>query len=158
VGPIDALLKINQLCDAFTSNHVANRASRLQGQAFLIAAERTFGGEPLKALRAAFRNPDLPAHFAPLFGAVGALLEIERAELANLFMFLHLRGWIASAVRLGIVGPMEGQRTQFQLSDYAGSVARRCSSLTLDDVAQAAPLLDLMQANHDRLYSRLFQS
>src|SRR3954447_15709198 len=33
----------DQACDAFLSNHVANRASRAQGQAFLVAAEAMFG-------------------------------------------------------------------------------------------------------------------
>ena len=36
--------------------------------------------------------------------------------------------------------------------------ARQCAALTLDDLAQPAPVLDLLQAAHDRLYSRLFQS
>jgi urease accessory protein UreF len=30
--------------------------------------------------------------------------------------------------------------------------------LSMDDAAQTAPLIDLWQASHDRLYSRLFQS
>jgi urease accessory protein UreF len=30
--------------------------------------------------------------------------------------------------------------------------------LSVDDLAQTAPLVDLLQAGHDRLYSRLFQS
>jgi urease accessory protein UreF len=37
-------------------------------------------------------------------------------------------------------------------------VARRCADLTLDDLAQTAPVIDLVQGAHDRLYSRLFQS
>jgi urease accessory protein UreF len=30
--------------------------------------------------------------------------------------------------------------------------------LAIEDAAQTAPLVDLWQASHDRLYSRLFQS
>src|SRR5260221_13578088 len=36
------LAEFDQLCDAFTTNHVANRASRAQGRAVLTAMERIF--------------------------------------------------------------------------------------------------------------------
>ncbi len=71
---------------------------------------------------------------------------------------MHLRGWISAAVRLNIVGPLEGQTIQHQLADAAEAVATRFGEVALDDVAQTAPLLDLWQGTQDRLYSRLFQS
>jgi urease accessory protein len=69
-----------------------------------------------------------------------------------------LRGLVSAAVRLGIVGPLQGQTLQHGLAVYAQELLRRCEPLTLDEIAQTAPLLDLWQANQDRLYSRLFQS
>jgi urease accessory protein UreF len=65
---------------------------------------------------------------------------------------------MAAAVRLNIVGPMEGQAIQFQLSDEAERIVERSLLLTLDDIALTAPLVELWQAAQDRLYSRLFQS
>jgi urease accessory protein UreF len=59
---------------------------------------------------------------------------------------------------LNIVGPMEAQSMQHQLVPQAESISNRCASLTLDELAQTAPLLDHWQGAHDRLYSRLFQS
>ena len=38
----EKLAEFDALCDAFTTNHVANRASRAQGRAFLTAVERIF--------------------------------------------------------------------------------------------------------------------
>jgi urease accessory protein len=61
-------------------------------------------------------------------------------------------------VRLNIVGPMDAQAIQHQLSVTAEEVLKHCASLTLDDIAQTSPLLDLWQSAQDRLYSRLFQS
>lgn len=143
------LAALDRHCDAFLSNHVANRASRLQGRALMAAGERIFKlGLP----------PPPHAHLAPLFGALTASLRIPHADAVRLFVYLHLRGVIAAAVRLNIVGPMEGQLLQHQLTDDAESVARRGATMTLDDLAQTAPLLDLWQGAQDRLYSRLFQS
>ncbi len=61
----EKLGEFDQLCDAFTTNHVANRASRAQGRAFLTAVERIFR---FKIQNSKFE--ELPcAHFAPVFGA-----------------------------------------------------------------------------------------
>jgi urease accessory protein len=76
----------------------------------------------------------------------------------RLFFFHHLRGLLAAAVRLNIVGPMEAQTLQHRLTPQAEAILCRSESLTLDDLAQPAPLLDLWQGAQDRLYSRLFQS
>ena len=75
-----------------------------------------------------------------------------------MFFFNHLRSVLAAAVRLNIIGPMEAQMLQHRLTPKAEEIRTRCESLTLDQIAQTAPLLDLWQAAQDRLYSRLFQS
>ena len=141
--------QLDRLCDAFLSNHVANRASRLQGRALLTAGLRLFKPE--------ITMPPL-AHFAPAFGALTAALKFSLVDAIRLFVFLHLRGVIAAAVRLNIVGPMEGQSLQFQFAETAEGIVQQGQGLTLADLAQTAPLLDLWQGAQDRLYSRLFQS
>jgi len=205
------LEEFDQLCDVFTTNHVANRASRLQGKASFAAVERIFAvadrraseastcstqeswgahapsrvavGAPPTALASA-RNvgqasslsgdaltsspqslnwagwkPALRfAHYAPVFGAVTSKLGIERETGTRLFFFCHLRAWLAAAVRLNIVGPMDAQTIQLGLAPRAEEIRAQCDPLTLDDLAQTSPLLDLWQGTHDRLYSRLFQS
>ncbi|MFO1477255.1 MAG: urease accessory UreF family protein [Verrucomicrobiota bacterium] len=138
------------LCDAFTTNHVANRASRAQGQALLRAARQIFGGDPA---------PVLPfGHFYPVFGSELRRLEIPRDTAMRLLFFNHLRGLLAAAVRLNIVGPLQAQSLQHQFAPRAESALQRCSHLTVSDLAQVSPLLDLWQGAQDRLYSRLFQS
>ena len=178
----EKLAEFDQLCDAFTTNHVANRASRAQGRAFLTAVERIFPERgcpqpqradnhlnganiptPRRSEGAAAedsRAPGLPsfAHFAPVFGACLRGLDISRETVARMFFFNHLRSVLAAAVRLNIVGPMEAQVLQHKLSAKAELVRQKCEALTPAQIAQTAPLLDLWQGAQDRLYSRLFQS
>jgi urease accessory protein len=97
-------------------------------------------------------------HLAPVFGAVMRQLGVSRETAVRLFFFHYLRGLLAAAVRLNIVGPLEAQTLQHRLAPQAETILRRCESLTLDDIAQPAPLLELWQGAQDRLYSRLFQS
>jgi urease accessory protein len=98
------------------------------------------------------------AHFAPVFGACLRRLDVPREIAMRMFFFNHLRGVCVAAVRLNIVGPMEAQMLQHRLSSKAEEIMQSCETLTLVDLAQTSPLLDLWQGGHDRLYSRLFQS
>jgi len=153
-----ALPELDALCDAFTANHVANRASRAQGQAFLNSCRRIFALQAIDELRNLVLAASLPGHFAPLFGAIVRELSLPLRETVNLFVFLQLRSWISAAVRLNIVGPLEAQAIQHQLTREAQQAAANPEQLRLDAIAQTAPLLDLFQGSHYRIYSRLFQS
>jgi urease accessory protein len=146
----DRLAALDALCDAFVSNHVANRASRAQGRAFLSTCERVFSiaTPPARGHR----------HLAPLFGAVLRALAVPREEMQRLWLHLALRGLLSAAVRLGLTGPYEAQRLQASLAEQLEAIASACAALAEDDLAQPAPLLDLVSATHDRLYSRLFLS
>jgi urease accessory protein len=149
----EKLAEFDSLCDAFMTNHVANRASRAQGRAFLSAVERVF-----KAEREEGKAEIRFAHLSPIFGACLHWLEISREVMMRVFFFNHLRGIFAAAVRLNIIGPMEAQMLQHKSSSKAEMILEKCRSLSLEDLAQSTPLLDLWQGAQDRLYSRLFQS
>ena len=162
----EKLSEFDQLCDVFTTNHVANRASRAQGRAFLSAVERIFSERGAYAASPLNGSSELKrpegrapfAHFAPVFGALMRGLNVPRQIALRLFFFNQLRSVFAAAVRLNIIGPMEAQMLQQRAAVKAEEMLVRCKSLTLDDLAQTSPLLDLWQGAQDRLYSRLFQS
>jgi urease accessory protein len=145
----EAFAEIDADCDLFLNNHVGNRASRAQGRAFLAATGRIFGMTCTEPLADAVRDGIAAAHLAPVFGAVMGGLHVSPARTDSLFLFMFARGCISGAVRLGIVGPLEGQQIQSRLQAEPG---------TSDSAVQTAPVLDLLQATQDRLYSRLFQS
>jgi urease accessory protein len=161
----ERLEEFDNLCEAFTTNHVANRASRAQGKAFLSAVQRIFGERGLQAAstpggaatlkRTEVRAPS--SHLAPVFGASLSRLDVPIETTSRLFFFNHLRSILAAAVRLNIVGPMEAQGLQHRLTSTAESALETCGSLMLEDIAQTS-LLELWQGAQDRLYSRLFQS
>lgn len=152
----ESFAELNQTCDAFLSNHVAKRASRAQGRALLACVAHAFPNSSIIA--GEVLSLEMQPHFAVAFGVVTVALGIEKSSALRLFMFTLLRGWISSAVRLGIIGPLQGQTMQNQLSVRAEEALENCLSLSVHQIAQTAPLLDLFQGAQDRLYSRLFQS
>ena len=150
--------EIDQHCDVFLSNHVANRASRAQGRALLSSAESIYDHSALRDLRAESRRLSLACHLPTVFGFLTAVLGIDASPACRLYLFVALRGIVSSAIRLGLVGPLKAQAMQHAICPFAEKVARRSEGLSLDDAAQTAPVIELFQANQDNLYSRLFQS
>jgi urease accessory protein len=152
----DALPELDRRCDACTPAHVANRASRAQGEALLRAAAAAFGGEAAE-LASRARRERLPCHLAPVQGAVAARLGVPLHDARRLYLFWQLRGIVSAAVRLGLVGPLEAQGVQARLASDAEAVAAS-EDAAPEGAAQTTPLLDLYQGHQDRLYSRLFRS
>lgn len=137
----------DRACDRFTSNHVANRASRAQGRAFLLAI-------------AAVLDVRCALPFAHLPVAIGAALA-DRTRLGDareLVMYTTLRSALSAAVRLGIVGPLRAQRLLYAAAPVAARALADTTALAAGDACSASPMIELAQAAHDRLYARLFQS
>jgi urease accessory protein len=144
--------------DAAVRSPVVNRASRSQGRAHLDACIRGFGGGGLRGLRDAARAADSPRHLAPVLGASLAILGVTRDDALQLHLHATARGVVSAAVRLGIAGPGEAQRVQALSAPTQRAVLAGCAELEPAAQCQTAPLLDLLGAGHDRLYSRLFTS
>lgn len=137
----------DRACDRFTSNHVANRASRAQGRAFLLAI-------------AAVLEVRCTLPFAHLPVAIGAALadRIAAGDARELVMYTTLRSAVSAAVRLGVVGPLRAQHLLLGAAPTATRALAETCALGADDARSAAPIVELAQASHDRLYARLFQS
>lgn len=175
----DRLPEWDALNDAFLSNAVANRASRQQGRTFTASAARIWTSPALEELhRRAASTPNLQsptskelptpkaqspppamyAHVAPITGAVCAALAVPLETTQRLVLYAAARGVLSAAVRLGIIGSYEAQRLQSDAAAVMARVLARCREAGPADLAQTAPIIDIVQGAHDRLYSRLFQS
>jgi urease accessory protein len=152
----DRLGALDALADAFLTNVVANRASRVQGRTLAATARRVWPSPATEDVeRCALAGC---AHVAPVTGAALAAIGVPLEAAERLVLFIAARGVLSSAVRLGLVGSYEAQRLTHDCADEADDVWRTCRGLDAGDIAQTAPVIDLWQAAHDRLYSRLFQS
>jgi urease accessory protein len=150
------LEEIDELCDAFLIGTVANRASRAQGRAFLATCLRVYAGDALAEIDRRARA--LRIHYAPVMGVTCRALGVPLCTTQRLLLHFTVRGVLAAAVRLGIVGAYRAQHLQLDAAAGMGRVLEGCGHLDPVDVAQTAPLIGLLQGSHDRLYSRLFQS
>jgi urease accessory protein len=79
-------------------------------------------------------------------------------DARRLHLFCLLRDQVSAAIRLGLVGPAEGHELQASLFGHCERLQRRSAERRHRDAWRCAPLIDLAQASHSRLYSRLFQN
>ena len=147
---------LDRLADAFLTNPVANRASRVQGRTLLATTARVWPSAALTVL--SMRVEATHAHVSPVSGVLFRELGLPLATVQRVMLFSAARGVLSAAVRLGIIGAFEAQRLQSDCVPRLDEMSGRCASLGASDLAQTAPVIDLLQSSHDRLYSRLFQS
>ena len=146
------------LNDAFLTNAVANRASRQQGRTLLASAARIWPSPDLAALQTQTQTQALCAHAAPITGVVCRTLGVSLETTQRVVLFVAARGVLSAAVRLGVTGSYDAQRLQSECAGWSATVLERYRDAGPTDLAQTAPIIDILQGAHDRLYSRLFQS
>jgi urease accessory protein len=152
----DRFAELDAVADVFLTNPVTNRASRVQGRTLAATCARVWPSEPMAVLVRAAQSGF--SHAAPVTGVAWRHVGLPLWIVQKLVLHLTVRGVLSAAVRLGIVGGFEAQRIQAELAPDLDAVLDRCARLGEDDLSQPAPLIDLLQARHDALYSRLFQS
>jgi urease accessory protein len=152
----ERLAELDALADAFLTNPVVNRASRVQGRTLVATCVRVWPSHATRAVQSSMAA--LAGHAAPLTGVAFRAIGLPLWTIQEIVLFAVARGVLSAAVRLGVIGSYDAQRLQHESSVQQGFVLERCSDLDLDHLAQPAPILDLVHASHDRLYSRLFQS
>ena len=138
---------IDDRCHVFITQHVARRASLTQGKAFAATCVRSF----------AIAAP-AASHFCVVFGACLRTLSVSEDETRSLFVHTALRGVLSAAVRLGAIGSYRSQQLQRGLAPVCEDVCSMAAAFDVSDAAQIDPVIDVLQGQHDALYSRLFQS
>ncbi|CAK4034833.1 urease accessory [Lecanosticta acicola] len=175
----DRLHDLDNDFDASTPCTVARRASIAQGRAMVQIWERALSDSALAGTPAAGEvarfavtlKANVPdefglqpnGHFAPLFGAVCAALDVSEYDTSYLFLLNHAKAVLSAAVRASVMGPYQSQAV------LAGAKLRACLGTCLEmqsrrnvrgveDAAVVVPLHDLWMGRHELLYSRIFNS
>lgn len=149
---------LDDACDAFTTNAIANRASRRLGRGLIAVAERGFGTPTITEIELDVRNHDRPGHLPVMFGAVTAELDVSLDTALAAYLFVDARAVFSAAIRLNVVGPIDAQARLTALQERVPEFVATSRAVALDEIAASSPLLDLVWGQHDRLYSKLFQS
>lgn len=192
---LDAWVALNREFTALSAgNHVASRASASTGSALLRAAHTSFAADDtigaLRAIRDArrFSADAAPPHVAPVFGAIAAVLRLDRLTTIRTFVYLVLRDACSAATRLNASGPLETSAALRRLARFAEpacaaalrrhdlhakprtvdeddglnaqamTTMRRTALRAVAYAASSALVIDAVQGAHDDAPARLFSS
>lgn len=156
--PGDAFAEVAWEWDAFLSLPSPRRASLSQGQAWLRAMEGAHAHPAVDALRPWFKDRSIPAHFLMAFAASLRILGFSLAEAQSLLLHMALRDQLGAAVRLGLVGSLQAQGLHSRFLSVTEALRVRHGSSTHHGSMKTAPMIEMGQAGHPYLYSKLFQS
>jgi|TARA_B100001971_G_scaffold206853_2_gene226223 urease accessory protein len=95
-------------------------------------------------------------HHAVMFGALSAHLNISQKECIQVFLYTWLSTVVSAAIRLRIIGPIEGQQQITSQIPLLAEVANSILSRRAEDLAPSSPGLDIRLMTHEKSYSRLF--
>eukprot|EP00816_Leptocylindrus_hargravesii_P003946 CAMPEP_0196825722 /NCGR_PEP_ID=MMETSP1362-20130617/93223_1 /TAXON_ID=163516 /ORGANISM="Leptocylindrus danicus, Strain CCMP1856" /LENGTH=195 /DNA_ID=CAMNT_0042206203 /DNA_START=300 /DNA_END=887 /DNA_ORIENTATION=+ len=164
-------MELDSKCDANITSHVMRRASSIQGSGMLRAYAAAFPSIALSLkvlkrhlMKSIAMEGRERGHIPTIFGAICGLLQLDDATVASMFIYTNARDMVSAAVRMNLVGPLEGGTLIHQLCQKGSVVIDEvlCSreGLTFDSISahQVAPLVEIMANAHDRLYTRLFNS
>jgi len=125
-----------------------------QGAAFVLATRAAWAGTPLDRLAERWAG-GLPYPIAVAAACAGraplpaALALYAQALAANL---------VSAGVRLIPLGQTSGQQTLAALAPVVAAASARARVTPLDELGNAAPLIDIASMRHETQYTRLFRS
>ncbi|KAK3997541.1 putative urease accessory protein UreF-like protein [Cladorrhinum sp. PSN332] len=171
-----SLASLDDIQDASIICTVGRRASIAQGRALLGIWERSFQpGFPathsssagdLKSFSRLVKKssgeeiPTASAHLAPLFGAICRLVGLTAQETAYVFLLGHVKALVSAAVRAGMFGPYQAQKTLSSgvVQGLIDAMVEREWETPVEVAGQNVPVMDLWFGRHEMLYSRIFNS
>ncbi|KAK4159031.1 putative urease accessory protein UreF-like protein [Cladorrhinum sp. PSN259] len=172
-----SLAELDDVQDASIICTVGRRASIAQGRALLGIWERSFQHEfsptashgsvehlktfsKLVKKSSAEEIPAASAHLAPLFGAICRIVGLTAQETTYVFLLGHVKALVSAAVRAGMFGPYQAQRTLSSgvVQGFIDSMIAREWDTPVEMAGQNVPVMDLWFGRHEMLYSRIFNS
>ncbi|MFZ5868742.1 MAG: urease accessory protein UreF [Thermodesulfobacteriota bacterium] len=152
------LLPVFQRYDAATTVPPVRKASIAQGKSLLHVMRSVYAEHGFDEVSAWLETQQLNPHLAPVFGLVAGLLGLSRRDTASAYLYITLRDQAGAAVRLGLLGPQDAQRALREALNHINEVVERVIEMQYHEAYKVASILEIAQARHQSLYSRLFQN
>ncbi len=149
---------LDALLDALKPVPVHRVASTRIGRRFLESAAPLVAAESVASYRDLVRNGAASGHHAVTFGIVTAGAGVPAMEATLAFGSASLQGYVAAAVRLGVIGQTAAQAVVRALHPALIDAISGAPRMELDELGGYAPLIDLAGLRHAAITNRLFTS
>lgn len=126
------------------------------GRALLMVAQEIWQNKILEILQQQTITNQFYCLHPVIFGVVGEIAEIDEENTALAFLHNFITGLLGAAIRLGIIGHIQAQKTLLELNSDIHKAYQQASSLQLTEMWSCTPTIDIAQMQHQQLGTRLF--
>lgn len=154
----DALQDVFRSFDAFVTVPSVRKGSITQGRSLLTIARSAYPSCPVVEFSDWLRAHELNPYFAPTFGAVACVIGLSQEQAVRGYFYMSVRDQTYAALRLGMLGPHQAQKILTELLDDINGAAGAALKLEYHQAYKVSAVLEIAQAHHPMLYSRLFQN
>jgi urease accessory protein len=144
--------------DAFCTIPGIRKGSISQGRSLLQIMRNLYPELPFAEIHGWITRRGIQFHFTPLFGMCCRLIGLCLDRTVTTYLYMSVRDQVASAVRLGMLGPQQSQSILKEVLDRVPEIVSRSRDRVFTQACKTAPMLEIAQAHHPRLYSRLFRN
>ncbi|MCZ6632493.1 MAG: hypothetical protein O7G87_03745 [bacterium] len=144
--------------DAMLTAPAQIRASLTLGRTWLRLLHILYPDREIDHFKNWLDQNKLPPHYTVVYGTTLKKVGFEKSDVNQVYMYQTLRDQLSAAVRLGLLGPLEATSLQKRLYTTCEKAIGNAADRPYDRAIKNAPQLDIAQAAHEHLYTRLFQS
>lgn len=83
-------------------------------------------------------------------------LDVSKANALSMFLYGFVVSNVGAALRLGMIQHYEGQKIIHKLKPLLASIVNNSLSVSLSDVWQFAPQIEIFQMKHEKMDSKMF--
>ena len=134
----------------------SRETQRQSGRALLMVASQTWEHNILDTLKQKTARGEIHCLHPVIFGAVSAIVGITEQDAVLAFLHSLATSIISAAIRLGVVGHLQGQKILLNLAPDIESVWLEASTMNLNQMRSGTPAINLAQMQHIQLNQRLF--
>jgi len=129
---------------------------RQSGRALLMVACNTWQDRILDTLQTETAAGRIHCLHPVIFGAVSAIVGITEEDAVLAFLHSLVTSIISAAIRLGVVGHLQGQKVLLNLTADIETAWLKASTMNLNQMRSGTPAIDFAQMQHSQLSQRLF--
>jgi len=109
-------------------------------------------------LKKQLEKQEIPLYYTIVFGMFMSVLKISNEEARSMYLYAALRDQITALTRLGIVGPMGGQGLLTYTLEETKVKSKLYTTVPYHKATKSAYIMEIVQLNHHKIYSKLFQN
>ena len=155
---LELVTQVDQRLTAVKLPREARDASTRTGRAVLTTATAAIGADALRDYAECVRHGRSPGNHAVVIGLLSAYLGVPRLEAVVGELYAFSSGWVAAAVRLGVVEHRTAQALLHRLRRVIVDAAATVVERDITQISSCTPLLDVMSMRHEHAELRLFAS